>query len=111
MAHRPHPAMKGVCLPMQGVPPDADDTTTRLIAREERGSLQDQLLGPPRGTDLLSISHPWASVSSLGVEEGEQYIQTGWRHRADVASATLAPSVEGTGMASTSVVGGAAAPW
>lgn len=80
MAHRPHLAMKIVGLPTQGVPPDADDTTTRLIAREERGSLQDRLLGPPRGTGLLGISHPWASVSSWGVEEGEQYLQGSWRH-------------------------------
>jgi hypothetical protein len=81
MDRRPHPAMKGVGLPIEGVPPNKDDATACLVAREGHCPLQDRLLRPPRGTGLLSISHPWASVNSQGIEKGEQYLRGGWRRR------------------------------
>lgn len=50
----------------------ADDTTTRLVAGKRHGLHQDRLLELPRVIGLLSISHPRASVSNRGVEEGAQ---------------------------------------
>lgn len=64
--------MRGLGLPMQGGPLDADDTIARLIAGKGCSLLKDQLPGLPRRTSLFSMTHHRASVSNYGVEEGAQ---------------------------------------